>query len=230
MRVLPRVPAGRRRRHPLAQVRRQVGERDPARRHQPLVRGDDHRVGERGVERQPAAALGRVDHHQGAVRAGGGDGFAVRRDEAVRRLDEAERHHVHRRVDGVRQLGGPHRAHLVRLRHPREEVRGELDVGHQDPAAGRQRRDDRREHLRGRGADRHVRDRYADQPRERRAGPPGRDVPALPGRTPDAPVGERRLQRVPRRPRAAARSSRCSASPAPGRTARWASPRSIRPP
>ncbi len=119
---------------------------------------------------------------------------------AGRHLHGAEGDEVDRLVDRPGQLRGRHRVHrdaTARLDEEREQRRGELDLGGEDPRAVRERgRHEPDEPGDGR-ADR-DRGRFdVNQAREGRPRRVGRLAPVLPARSPRAPVVERRLERVP---------------------------------
>ena len=125
-------------------------------------------------------------------------------DLASRHLHRAERDDVDVRADRVGELvrcDESHRHAAVLLHQEREEERGELDVGRQDPRSVRNGRGDLTHERRDVRPDRHRLDRNADETREGRTRRFRRFAPVLPARAPTAPVVERTLQRIPRRPR-----------------------------
>jgi len=112
-RPLTRVPTGIEGAQALANAGRHDHERRAPRMAEPLVAADDHDVEARGVQRQPAARLGGIEHGEGSVSAGGrGHGVQVGHP-AISRLDGRERHHISAVVDRVGKLLEPDRAHLV---------------------------------------------------------------------------------------------------------------------
>jgi hypothetical protein len=203
MDVLARVPAGEQRLRTLLQPLGEDEEGRASRRHQPLVVGADERIEPRGVERQPAAGLGRVDDRQRLVRGGRPEHGVDVRDRSVRRLDGAEGDHVRQFVDRVGELceGDRDDVEALLVDEERKEQRGEVDLRDDHAGAVRHRRrqhTDERRHGRSR---RHPLRRHADEAAEEPARALGRVVPVFPARTAVPPVLERGLKRLPGRSR-----------------------------
>jgi hypothetical protein len=159
---------------------------------------DDQEVGVSRVERKPAARLRRVDEEERAVGEGRFPDRGEIGDVAVRRLHGTDGDQRRRGLDGLGQAVQrrcPHPDASALLHEPREQVGGELDLGHEHLRAVGKRGGDQPDELGDGGADGHVLGPSADETGEALAGMRDRLGPAFPARASTAPVLEGALQR-----------------------------------